>query len=1048
MPADQDEGQRKLTAILAADVAGYSKLMADDDRETVRTLTAYRQVFSEQIEARQGRIVDTAGDSVLATFESVIEAVEAAVEIQRVLAGRNTALSGHRQMHFRMGVNLGDIIIRDDGTIYGDGVNVAARLEGLAAPGGIMIADVARQTVEGKLAVGLEDAGAHDVKNIAAPVRAWRVLVDGAEAGGSTSAAKTLRRPKVVAGLVAALAVVIGLAVWGLTIRVEAPRMVMADGTPTDDPVLAMPRGPAIAVLPFDNLGENSNEDYFADGLTEEIISGLSRFQNLRVIARHSTLQYRDQGVDIRKVGSDLGVQFVLEGSIRRGGEQLRVATQLLDTQDGSLLWSETYDRTLTIDNVIEVQDDVTASVVDIIGGSFGVIAQSDISKYRGKPTNNLTAYECVLQAYEFLEVLTEVAHGVNRDCLEKAVELDPNYVDAWAWLASRYIEEFVFQFNPRPNAIERALKAADHAVMIDKSSQIAHHMRAYVLFFAKDIEKFSPEANLAISLNPNNSLVLADLGVLVGHAGDWERGGALVEKAMALNPYFPPWYYHPLAIRDYLKADYESALAFSRLGEMKGYHWSYVFMAAANAQLGNQSEAAEAVSVINELYPGFAARARDEFEVWMYPKPEAIEHWIEGLEKAGLFDELEAPSRPVIAVLPFANMSGDAEQEYFAQGLATDISTAFTSFDFRVIASQTVAAVVETPGDISKVISELGADYLVTGSVRRSENALRLAVQLIAGGDGSQIWGQSFDVDLDVASVFELMDEVTTLVTAQIAGEFGAINMERISELGDSGPGTMSSYDCYLKAVAYGMTLSPEDNRAATLCLEKALESDPTYSNGWAELALMYADDVLFGFNAVEDAAKLALEAGRRSVQLDPKNQLGYNALSLAHQANGDKEGFVNAAFKAAELNPNDGSQLAQLGAQLVWAGEYEKGKALIDRGWELNTHYVPWINLGAADYFHQQGDYRTALDYVEKCLAEDPDNPGGLILHISLLGRLGRGAEARASIERLETVWPDIAPAVDAFMGQYFFSNGPKIEKYLEGMREAGFTASDRVN
>ena len=251
-----DEGSRKLTAILAADVAGYSRLMVDDERATVRTLTEYRTIFTEKVEAHEGRIVDTTGDSVMATFESVVEAVEAAVDVQRDLAERNETLSGHRKMHFRIGVNLGDIIVRNDGTIYGDGVNVAARLEGLAEPGGVMIGDFARLGVEGKLGVGLEDAGEHEVKNIEKPVRAWRVLVDGAEASSAKlgSPSKPLRRPKVIASLAAALAVVIGLAVWGVTVRVVVPQMVTADGTPTDDPMLAMPSGPAIAVLPFDNL--------------------------------------------------------------------------------------------------------------------------------------------------------------------------------------------------------------------------------------------------------------------------------------------------------------------------------------------------------------------------------------------------------------------------------------------------------------------------------------------------------------------------------------------------------------------------------------------------------------------------------------------------------------------------------------------------------------------------------------------------------------------------------------------------------------------------
>jgi tetratricopeptide (TPR) repeat protein len=291
-------------------------------------------------------------------------------------------------------------------------------------------------------------------------------------------------------------------------------------------------------------------------------------------------------------------------------------------------------------------------------------------------------------------------------------------------------------------------------------------------------------------------------------------------------------------------------------------------------------------------------------------------------------------------------------------------------------------------------------------------------------------------------------MDEVTEMITAQIAGEFGAINTERISRLGNSTPANMSSYDCYLKAVAYGVTLSPEDHTFARLCLEKALKSDQTYSNGWALLAIVYADDVLFGFNTVDGAADLALDTGHRAVQLGPKNQSAYFALAMAYMANGNRDGFVNSSVKAAGLNLNDGTLLASLGTHLVFAGEYETGKDLIDRGRDLNPHYYPWINLGVSDFLHHQGEYEKALSYVEKCLAEDPDNPGGLISHISLLGRLGRISEAQISIERFKNVWPDLAPNVDAFLGQYFFSDGEKIAKYLEGMREAGFTASDKVN
>ena len=411
-----DEGQRKLTAILAADVAGYSRLMADDDRETVRTLTAYREVFAEHIETRQGRVVDTAGDSVPATFESVIEAVEAAIEIQRVLGVRNETLSGHRKMHFRMGVNLGDIIIRDDGSIYGDGVNVAARLEGLAEPGGIMIADVARQTVEGKLAVGLEDAGAHEVKNIAKPARAWRVMVDGSEpvtSPNTVSASNTLRRPKVIAGLAAALAILVGFTVWGVTLRVEVPQMVKADGTPTDDPVFAMPTGPTIAVLPFENLSEGNDDDYFANGLTEDLVVGLSQFPSFLVIARNSTLRYQGQSVDVREVSRDLGAQYVVGGSVRLTNNSLRVTVHLLDGADGTDLWANTYDRDLDANNLFEIQDEITAKISATIGDNSGIVTRASMANIRGKRPQSLGTYECWLRLVAYYDAVTPEGHRV-----------------------------------------------------------------------------------------------------------------------------------------------------------------------------------------------------------------------------------------------------------------------------------------------------------------------------------------------------------------------------------------------------------------------------------------------------------------------------------------------------------------------------------------------------------------------------------------------------------------------------------------------------------
>ena len=292
------EAKRKLAAILAADVVGYSRLMGDDDRATMDMLNVCRDVFRAHISDHDGRVVDTTGDSVLATFESVVEAVRCAVDVQSEVADRNGALPEHRRMEFRIGINLGDVIVQDDGTIYGDGVNVAARLEGLAEPGGAVISEDAYRQVEGKIDMDFHDIGEHDVKNIARPIRAYRLL--------DTKAAKRQ------------------------SAHTEAP----------PEPILS--DGPALAVLPFANLSTDPEQAFFADGIVEEIITELNRFGDLRVLGRISTLQYKDSAADVRDVGRDLDVEYVLEGSVRRGGDRLRVTAQLLDARGGGHLWAET----------------------------------------------------------------------------------------------------------------------------------------------------------------------------------------------------------------------------------------------------------------------------------------------------------------------------------------------------------------------------------------------------------------------------------------------------------------------------------------------------------------------------------------------------------------------------------------------------------------------------------------------------------------------------------------------------------------------------------
>ena len=1050
MPADQDEGQRKLTAILAADVAGYSKLMADDDRETVRTLTAYRQVFSEQIEARQGRIVDTAGDSVLATFESVIEAVEAAVEIQRVLAGRNTALSGHRQMHFRMGVNLGDIIIRDDGTIYGDGVNVAARLEGLAAPGGIMIADVARQTVEGKLAVGLEDAGAHDVKNIAAPVRAWRVLVDGSEATPSTTTtippiSKTLRRPKVIAGLAAALAVIVGLAVWGVTVRVEVPQMVMADGTPTDDPGLAMPQGPTVAVFPFKNLSGDPSQDYFADGIAEDILTRLSLFGGITVLSRTSSFQHRNDDLGLTEIAQRIGANYVLEGTVRRDGDDLRITAQLTDGENAAHVWAANYDRDLSAAGIFDVQDEIVNAITAALGDTTGVIIGAEISGARQNSPGTLESYECVLLAAQYTRVVSLELHLAARECLEAETSAHPDYAEAWAWLSLIYRDE-LFGFNEREgvDAIQESYIAAVNAIEIDPSNQRALLSIASRHFWMQDSDAFRQAAEKAIAANPNASEVLADMGLFAYHAGHVEWGLALAAKAIELTPNSPAWYYAASFFNAYRIKAYELALAEAKKSKSQDDFWSWVRNALAHAQLGHELEAQKAAQKLVELNPDFATRegARAELEFWEWHHRGELAHWMEGLEKAGLFDEPEAPSRPVIAVLPFANMSGDPEHEFFADGITEDIITRLARFpDIGVIARNSSFQYKGENVDIRTVAEDLGATYVLEGSVRRSEDDIRVTAQLLDASDGTHLWAETYDRDLSAGSIFEIQDNVTERVVGAIASMDSTVAQTSVQASAMKAPSELSSYECVVQAGEYWRSIAPDVHLRARTCLENVLRDEPDFARAWTLLAAITTEEFLYGYNALPESdppLDRALDYARRAIDLDPRDAWAHwNVARVAYHSNKMSQSR-SATDRALILAPNDAMLLAGAGIFISYSGDWEDGIALMDRAIELNPHHQPWYHL---PYFYDA--YRQGLDEAALDAALKVDMPGFFWAHqvvAAAYAQLGMQEEATAAVARLHKLWPGYSIQTMTDMHRLWNYEDDVIERMADGLRKAG--------
>ena len=427
-----EEGfKRKLTAILSADVEGYSRLMGEDEEATVRTLTAYREVLTTLIQQHNGKVLDSPGDNLLAEFASVVDAVQCAVAVQKEIKTRNVGLPDNRRMQFRIGINLGDVI-QEKERIYGDGVNIAARLEGLSDPGGICISKTAFDHIESKLPYGYEFLGDQTVKNIAKPVGAYRVMLEPrvtvAREPEKEKPVRVRRIPILIVAMVA-LVITISFVAWHFYIRRPS-----VEPASVEKMAYPLPKKPSIAVLPFNNLSREPEQEYFCDGMTEDLITDLSKISGIFVIARNSTFAYKEKPAKIRQVAEELGVRYVLEGSVRKADKQIRINAQLIDAVTGHHLWADRYDGNL--DNVFALQDKITQKIIGALAVKLTANEKKQIS-FRG--TDNIDAYDALLQGWDYYLRSTPDAFRQAIPFFEKAVELDPNYGVAYAALALTY---------------------------------------------------------------------------------------------------------------------------------------------------------------------------------------------------------------------------------------------------------------------------------------------------------------------------------------------------------------------------------------------------------------------------------------------------------------------------------------------------------------------------------------------------------------------------------------------------------------------------------
>jgi TolB-like protein/class 3 adenylate cyclase/Tfp pilus assembly protein PilF len=528
---------RRLTAVLAADVVGYSRLVQRDEQGTLDRLKAHRQELIEPLVTEHGgRVVKLMGDGILCEFPSAVHAVTCAVAIQRGMAEREKAVPEAERIRFRIGINVGDVV-HEGGDIFGDGVNVAARLQALAEPGGVLLARNVYNQIKDKLAFRFEPAGRHQVKNIAEPVEVWRVLPGGAPGR------RRIRAPRprwwiVPAAAVLAALLFLGGAWW---LRPQEP---------------ALTGHPSVAVLPFDNLSGDETTGWLADGITEDIITDLSRFREFDVIARNSTGVYKGKPVDVRQVGRDLGVRYVLEGSIQRQGDRVRATAQLVDAGTGAHLWSERWDR--RAGDVFAVQTEIAEQVAGRLGG--GVVASAERQAARRKRPTDLTAYELYLRGVD------EMSRGTKENTEEairlftQAVERDPNLARAWTALSAAH--DYAVAFGADLHAAEaRAKEAAERAVAIDPMDADAHRALAEVLSAFGDITRAEAEFETALRLNPGHAAILANYASWSGPFGHPERGAEAADRAIRLNPHYSVGTANRLRAAYFNAGRYEDAL-------------------------------------------------------------------------------------------------------------------------------------------------------------------------------------------------------------------------------------------------------------------------------------------------------------------------------------------------------------------------------------------------------------------------------------------------------------------------------------------------------
>jgi adenylate cyclase len=1019
-----EESKRKLSAILSADVKGYSRLMSQDEEATVKTLKHYRLTISGFVSDHRGRVVDSPGDNILAEFGSVVDAVKCAVKIQETLKGTNAEVPQNRRMEFRIGVNLGDVIEEED-RIYGDGVNITARMEGLADGGGICISGTAFDQVKNKLSVGYQYLGKQTVKNIPDPVRAYKVLMEPEAAGkviGEVEPKQTKWGWKAFAAM-AVLVLVAGIGIWNFYWR--APKIEPAS---KEKMAFPLPDKPSIAVLPFANMTGDPTQEFLPDGITENIITTLSASPSLFVIARNSTFAYKGKSVRVQQVAEELGVRYVLEGSVARSGDRIRVTAQLIDALKGHHLWAERYDRELK--DLFALQDDLAKKILR----GIGLKLTHGEDSLHGRQAKNIEVTLKLFQAGEYLRAFNIDGNNRARLIAGECMALEPDHWGNYWLLGSVHQMDYHLGSTKDPaKSLQTAIEYLEKAVALsDDSKGRVYSQLGYLYALKREYDKAIELGEKGIAIVPNGADAHAWLAMSLTSAGRAQEAISLFEKAMRLNPLPPAFYYLNFGHAYRILGRFEEAVAMYKktIALTPNNIFAYIGLAGTHGLMGKEEEAKAAAAEVLRINPKWSI---EQYAKTTFSGDKA--RLIEAFRKAGLPDKppLPLPDKPSIAVLPFVNMSDDKSQEYFSDGLTEEIITALSKTPkVFVIARNSTFVYKGKPVNVQQVSRELGVKYVLEGSVRRSGEQLRITAQLIDATTGNHLWAERYDREMK--DVFAIQDNITLEIMKALE-----VKLSR-GEMQGKSTETLEAYLKILQVSDFLYQFNKESNVRARELAEEAIRLDPNFARAYYGLAAITHLDVMLGLSkSPKDSRMKAIELCQKATSLDNTLAGAYGLLGYLYVQIGDYEKGIQAGERAIEVGPSSADAHSLLAQVLNFSGRAQEAIALNEKAFRLNP-------VGPTTYYYTHasfsyiltGRYEDAVKMTKQELSRSPNN---VLAHARLVWALsawGHDEEAKTAAQSVLRIDPKFS--AKRLASSLNFKDPSVAPSYLEHMLKAG--------